>query len=184
MQHLTFKRLLPTASQPELVAFHQIFEYTYIETFHSYYTPEDLAAYCAERLSFATFTAELAQPNAYFYGFWQGDVLVGYAKWMVPCTQYLTDDLIQRYTKPFLLDRFYLTKAVQGSGLADVAMQFVMSHAEKVHGADFAYLDVWDGNLKAQRFYQKFGFRTLTTVAYHVGNTKDRDYIYGKVLTP
>jgi ribosomal protein S18 acetylase RimI-like enzyme len=184
MQHLTFKRLLPTASQPELVAFQQVFEQTFVATFGHNYSQADLDTYRQQRLSLSALTTELLDPTANFYGFWLADALVGYAKWQVPCQKHLTPALAQRYPKAFYLERFYFLEQAQGTGVAAVALPFALSHAKYTHQATFAYLTVWEHNLKAQHFYQNFGFRTLATVGYPVGDTVDREYLYGKNLTP
>ena len=68
--------------------------------------------------------------------------------------------------------------------MAAVALQFALSHAKYQHQAAFAYLTVWEHNLRAQRFYQTHGFLTLGTIGFPVGDAVDREYLYGKVLTP
>lgn len=180
MRHLTFTPLLGNASEAELQNFQVLFESTFVETFGANYSSEDLQSYCQERLSLQQLKAELAEPHNYFYSVQVDKQPVGYCKWTVPCTRYLDPSLVQRYKKPFFLERFYFYKSAQGSGVAAVAMQFALSHAKAVHLADFIYLSVWEHNHRAQHFYQNFGFRTIGAIRYIVGATEDHEYLYGR----
>jgi ribosomal protein S18 acetylase RimI-like enzyme len=151
---------------------------TFLQTFGHNYPPEDLAAYVNTRLTVPALAAELSDPTATFYGVFMDDAMAGYMKWLSPCRRYLSEETA--YQHPLLLERFYFLPDYQGVGLAPVALQFVLSQAKYQHQADFVYLSVWENNIRAQRFYQNFGFRPFGTTTYPVGTVIDREYLYGR----
>jgi diamine N-acetyltransferase len=80
------------------------------------------------------------------------------------------------------LERFYFLNTFHGKGLAQVAMQFVISLAKIHQGANLIYFTVWENNRKARRFYEKSGFTIIGSTEYHVGQQTDLDYIYWLAL--
>jgi ribosomal protein S18 acetylase RimI-like enzyme len=49
-------------------------------------------------------------------------------------------------------------------------------------GAKTLYLSVWENNHRAQRFYQRYGFKHLGEHKFMVGNSADRDFIWRLTL--
>ena len=73
------------------------------------------------------------------------------------------------------LKRFYVVDAFHGKGIAQQMMQFFLDHAIS-QGYDTVFLGVWEHNLKAQKFYRKYGFvKTSHTHDFPIGNTPQTD---------
>src|SRR5690606_21935506 len=105
----------------------------------------------------------------------------GYLKWIHPTDKYLEHVNVD-WKAPFLLERLYFLPSHCGQGLGSVALAFVESYARHQAGADVLYLSVWDRNYRAQRFYQKHGFRTLGSFRYPVGKELDHELLRFKKL--
>ncbi len=73
-------------------------------------------------------------------------------------------------------------KDSQGSGLAHLAMQELITWVNANTQCDTIHLTVFVENHRAQKFYQKYGFIYAGDTIYHVGNTKDHELIYLKAL--
>jgi GNAT superfamily N-acetyltransferase len=80
------------------------------------------------------------------------------------------------FVKPLEVARFYLDRALHGSGAALELMRSVLSHAASV-GHDGVWLQVWEKNPRAIRFYEKAGFIDAGGATYRVGLQVDRDRV-------
>lgn len=47
---------------------------------------------------------------------------------------------------------------------------------------DWAWLGVWEGNVKAQGFYRKYGFEKFSEHSFKVGDKVDTDWLMRKAL--
>lgn len=184
MDEISFQRVSLESSEDTINQLQHFVETTFVDTFGHNYPPQDLEDYRVERLSLSAVKKELAEPGTFFYLVNMGTngehLPTGYIKFIVPSTKHLKQPV--RYQKPFYLERFYFLEQFQGLGIAQVALQFVISAAKYTHQCDFLYLTVWEHNHRAQRFYQHFGLRTMHSIHYIVGQTKDHEYVYGMHL--
>jgi ribosomal protein S18 acetylase RimI-like enzyme len=147
---------------------------TFTETFGHLYTPENLAAFLlnhsvenwAEELSDPDFTVRIAE---------QDGGAVGFAK-VGPL------GLPFEVTGPTAeLRQFYVLKPWQGTGVAQALMDWVMGEARR-RGAAQLYLSVFTDNVRAQRFYARYGFERVGTYAFMVGTHADEDIIMRAAL--
>jgi ribosomal protein S18 acetylase RimI-like enzyme len=69
--------------------------------------------------------------------------------------------------------RLYVHPDYQGKGLAQQMMQRMLERAAN----HTLYLSVYHENLRAQRFYQRYGFRKVGEYDYFVGDHIDREWI-------
>ena len=69
--------------------------------------------------------------------------------------------------------RLYVHPDYQGAGLAQQMMQRMLESAAN----QTLYLSVYHENLRAQRFYQRHGFRKIGEYDYFVGDHIDREWI-------
>lgn len=154
--------------------------FTFCDTFR-HYSEDDLNEYLKSSLSVEALRPKLNDSrNGYYFVNLNGHS-TGYLKWISPSTQYL-EDLQVSYDRALQLERFYFLPEYCGKGLAAIALAFVESYARYQAGADLLYLSVWEKNFRAQRFYQKHGFRSLSSFQYPVGDVVDLEFLYGKRL--
>ncbi len=81
------------------------------------------------------------------------------------------------------LKRLYVNAAYHGKGVAQKMMQFYLDHAVS-QGYDVGFLGVWEHNMRAQRFYHKYGFKASShTHDFPIGNTPQTDIYMWKNLS-
>lgn len=178
--NLAFESLDERCDSEAVQALSQMAILTFTDTFR-HYNQADIEHYIENSLSVKALSDELADRNNRFYFLRLNDVRVGFLKWIWPTQVYLEHATVEA-DNPFLLQRFYFLPDYCGRGLANIALEFVTTFAKYEARADFLYLSVWEKNYRAQRFYQKHGFRTLGSFDYPVGEEIDREFLYGKHL--
>jgi len=67
-------------------------------------------------------------------------------------------------------------KPWQGTGVARDLMDWAIAEA-RARGAEQLFLSVFVDNLRAQRFYARYGFVPVGTYAFMVGSHADEDII-------
>lgn len=177
---ITFQPIVSPPSDADLQALSDMARLTFADTFR-HYTEADLNSYLDSALSPSALARDMTEPRTRYTFVMLNDQRVGYLKWISKSTQYL-----QYLTSPprnsFLLERFYFLPEFCGRGLAAMALAYVESFAKYEAKADYLHLSVWEKNYRAQRFYQKHGYRTLTSFEYPVGSIVDQEFLYGKSL--
>ena len=78
------------------------------------------------------------------------------------------------FVKPLEVARFYVDRALHGLGAAQGLMAAVLDHAAAA-GHDGVWLQVWEQNPRAIRFYAKAGFIDAGEATYRIGKQVDRD---------
>ncbi len=78
------------------------------------------------------------------------------------------------FAKPLEVARFYVDQSLHGRGAAQFLMSAVLSHAATA-GHDGVWLQVWEQNPRAIRFYAKEGFQDVGGASYRIGEQVDRD---------
>lgn len=92
-----------------------------------------------------------------------------------PCVEHIPqDDRIE-------VQRVYADPNVQGRGVAHKLMQAAMEIAKK-EGYKHAWLGVWEDNVRATRFYEKFGFQKVGEHDFWLGQERQTDYIFACAL--
>jgi ribosomal protein S18 acetylase RimI-like enzyme len=76
------------------------------------------------------------------------------------------------------LRRLYVRGDYQGRGIGTALMKAALDHP-RLKGARDIYLDVWERNHGAQRFYERFGFEAIGARDFTVasGAAMDRDVV-------
>lgn len=154
---------------------------TFFDTFVGTCSEEDMDLFLRESFAPAKVEKELQQPGSYFFllSCAEGEVL-GYAR--------LFDDpdigetLPEEYrTGAIELVRFYLKRKAFGTGAAQLLMEHCLNESRQL-GCTRIYLGVWEKNLRAQRFYEKCGFRKFAEKIFMVGNDVQIDWYFGREL--
>ena len=69
-----------------------------------------------------------------------------------------------------------MLKPWHGAGLAVEMMDWVLAEARR-RGAEAIYLSVFTDNVRAQRFYARYGFEAVGRYDFMVGTHADEDII-------
>ncbi|HYD14218.1 MAG TPA: GNAT family N-acetyltransferase [Allosphingosinicella sp.] len=165
MSDFTFRNA--TAADAPLLS--RIGAESFTETFGHLYTPENLAAFLTNH-SVENWERELADPLYTIRLVEQDGEAVAFAKLGPPGLPF-------EVTGPTAeLRQFYVLKPWQGAGVAQTLMDWVMAEA-RARGAEQLFLSVFVDNIRAQRFYARYGFEQVGTYAFMVGSHADEDLI-------
>jgi ribosomal protein S18 acetylase RimI-like enzyme len=130
---------------------------------------DDLDEFLAFTYTEANFKRELQMPQSdYFLLEVDGDT-VGYA-WLAVGE---TPDCVQG-VDPVQLVRFYIRSRWQGKGAGRVMMKYCQEYARSM-GYRTMYLSVWKHNLRAQLFYEGWGFQPVGEHIFQIGRDPQVD---------
>jgi ribosomal protein S18 acetylase RimI-like enzyme len=150
---------------------------TFAETFGADNQPHDLQAHLEAAYGVAQQGRELADPAVTTLLAHQGERLVAYAQ-------------VRRNEAPpacvdqpatIELQRFYVDRAVHGTGVATALMSAVQQVAGNA-GARHIWLGVWERNARAIAFYTKVGFRDVGSTFFNVGTDRQTDRVLMAVV--
>ncbi|MEO8479505.1 MAG: GNAT family N-acetyltransferase [Gemmatimonadota bacterium] len=160
---------LGTAADAELL--YRMGHRTFLHTFGPPNDPADVQAYMATTYSVPVQCAELADPSVTFLIAAEHETPVGYAK----LVQGRSGDGVIG-TNPLEVQRFYADVPFIGAGVGSVMMPEVIAHADR-GGHDTLWLAVWEHNPKAQRFYERHGFRVVGRQDFQLGRDLQQDLV-------
>ncbi len=83
--------------------------------------------------------------------------------------------------RPIEIVRFYTRQRWYGRGAAALLMDAACAHAV-AGGHDAVWLQVWEHNARARRFYEKHGFRPAGTKPFLFGTEWEDDIVYARPL--
>ncbi len=138
--------------------------------------PEDMAAYMAEAFSEEAVATELADPKNIFLLAEIGGEVAGYVK--------LTIGAIENgitAERPIELNRLYSHQRFLGKGVGQALMDECFAAAREL-GCDVMWLGVWEYNPRAQRFYEKNGFRVVGSHVFQLGSDPQTDLLMQKEI--
>jgi ribosomal protein S18 acetylase RimI-like enzyme len=144
---------------------------TFIATFGHLYSKENADAFLEKVFSIKGVTQDYETPGMAYLLAKNDTGLVGYCKigpYSMPHpTQGKAEELYQLYVR----------EDVKGTGVAAHLMEWAVSTFRARQVAEI-YLSVWSENFRAQRFYQRYGFKKVGAWDFMVGTQADLDYIY------
>lgn len=147
----------------------------WVETFaHVNYPPADLAAYLDKSFGAAVQRAEIADADTRYRLAFDDDGLAGF------CMMGALGMPVEE-AGALELHRLYVHDRAKGQGVADALMDDCIAWARD-RGAPSLYLSVWENNVRAQRFYRRYGFADYSEWDFMVGDTADRDLIWRLAL--
>ena len=151
---------------------------TFYDTFAGTCTEEDMQGFLQQYFSEEAMAKEIANENDLcFFAEIEG-VPVGYLRFM---EDYKSFPLMQQW-KALELKRIYVVKEYQGKGVAQKLMDFILDYAT-ANQYEVVWLGVWEHNLRAHKFYEKYGFvNSGHTHGFPIGNTPQTDYWFWKFL--
>jgi len=142
---------------------------TFVETFGTLYSPENLATFL-ENHSPESWRGELADPRFSVRLAEAGGEAVGYAKvgpFAFP---------VEAAGPAVELRQIYVLAPWQGAGIAAALMDWAFDEARR-RGAEELYLSVFVDNHRARKFYDRYGFEYVGDYEFMVGDQADHDMI-------
>lgn len=136
----------------------------------------DLASYIEQEFTVAKLAAQLAEENSFFLLAEQAGQAIGYAKMEVNQSMPGLD-----LKNPIKLRRLYCKQQFVGLGVGASLMERCVLEAHK-RQHDGIYLTVWEHNLQAQRFYQKWSYEPCGMLDIVLGTAALRDVVMQKHL--
>ena len=149
---------------------------TFVQTFATDNTPEDMAAYLAASFNLAQQTAELADPESTFLLAEVGGLAAGYAKLHAGQAAEGVEG-----AKPVELVRLYVSHEWLGRGVGEALMRACVDEARQA-GHDAMWLGVWERNGRAQAFYRKWHFRAVGEHVFQLGSDPQRDILMERAV--
>lgn len=172
-------RPLAVTEGPLLAAFA---ERLFMETYAATHRAADLAAYVADVFTPARQAAELAEPGVVaLLAEDAAGAPAGYALLRVAAPPADLAPAAGGDGTAAEIARFYVDRAHHGRGVARALMAACVAEAAR-RGARALWLQVWDGNARAIRFYEREGFRHAGLRTFVIGESVDRDHLMTRSL--
>jgi diamine N-acetyltransferase len=149
---------------------------TFWDAFHDHpkNAPHDLEAYMQEAFSVEHIRSELEDAESVLLVGEMNGELAGYAKLIFESTE---PDIIAEW--PVELSRLYSHQKFLGRGVGQALMDACFARAKET-GRDVIWLGVWEYNPRAQRFYEKNGFRLVGKHTFLLGSDPQTDLLMQK----
>ena len=143
---------------------------------HPKNAPHDLADYMRKAFSFEQIERELNDPKSSFQLAEIEGELAGYSK-------LIFDNIEPGITaeRPVELNRLYSHQSFLGQGVGQMLINKCFETAAE-KGSDVMWLGVWEYNPRAQRFYEKNGFRVVGQHLFLLGTDPQTDLLMQKEM--
>lgn len=159
------------ATISNLNSIQEISKITFVETFSSVNTAENMTDYIRENFNSEQIASEINNPDSAFYLAVLEDETIGYLKLNFgnAQTEIVTDKAIE-------IHRIYVLQAFHGKKIGQLLLDeaIKIAHHNKV---DYIWLGVWEENHKALRFYTKNGFVAFDKHLFILGNDTQTDLL-------
>lgn len=144
---------------------------TFYDTFTGTCTEADMQGFLDQYYSTEQLGTELMDEETFFFFAEVDGVPVAYFQFK---EEYKNFAEIKKW-KALELKRIYVLTAYHGTGIAQKLMDFILNFAmEKKY--EVLWLGVWEHNVRAQKFYAKYGFiNSGYTHDFPIGNTPQTD---------
>lgn len=141
------------------------------DTFTDHNTPENLEAFLERDYNIDSFRKEFAEPGSQYYFISDNDRPAGYLRLR---KNKEVDHLLG--TNTIEIHRLYVDPEWHGKKVGDQLMQFSIDFAAK-NNHEWIWLGVWEGNPRAQRFYEKWRFERFSEHDFFMGEEKQTDWL-------
>lgn len=172
MEKISISRVTPD----EITALQDISIQTFVDTFASHNTEEDMKQYLEKSFSLQQLTTELNTTGAEFYFAWLAEQVIGYIKINTGKAQTeLQDD------HALEIERIYVLQAYHGKQVGQLLYESAIRIARE-RALEYVWLGVWEKNARALRFYEKNGFIPFDKHIFKLGNDVQTDIMVKKPL--
>ena len=144
---------------------------TFYEAYFAQDDSNDLADYILKSFSLEQIESEVADENSTFFIAEADECAVGYAKLREnsPADCLKGENTIE-------IQRIYILEKMKGKSVGDALMQRCFKSArEKKY--ESIWLGVWERNLRAQKFYAKYGFKKRGELHFPYGESVGINYV-------
>ncbi|MEE9361811.1 MAG: GNAT family N-acetyltransferase [Cellulophaga sp.] len=144
---------------------------TFIDAFEEDNEPEDFKNYIDLAFDKERVLEELKNEHSYFYFVYKELDLVGYFKLNAEDAQSDVKD-----SSAMELERIYVLQEFQGLKIG----QWMLDEVKEIvleKGKKYIWLGVWEKNLSAIKFYQKYNFFKFGEHPYYIGKDKQTDWL-------
>lgn len=169
---ITIRYVTPVDAQ----ALSEIATKTFYDTFAKDNTAEDMESYIKESFNLEEMAKEIIDPNLITLLVESNSQVIGYAQ----LRRGEAPDCVE-IKNAIELARIYVSHDFIGSGVGAKLMQRCLDEA-KSQGHPVIYLGVWEHNMRAHLFYQKWGFQKVGEHPFKLGNDLQTDWIMAKSL--
>lgn len=151
---------------------------SFFDTFNGTCTEEDMQDFLEKYFNERTLGEEVSNPeNFYFFAEADGTP-VGFLQFM---EDYSGFPLMKKW-KALELKRIYVLTGYHKKGIAQELMDYLLAYAMGKK-YEVIWLGVWEHNMRAQKFYEKYGFvNSGYTHDFPIGNTPQTDIWLWKFL--
>ena len=144
---------------------------TFMETYGEMNTPENMEAYLQSQFSDERIKEEMESRHSRFFLAYLDEIPVAFTK--------VRDDRKAKkleQLKALEIQRIYVLQEYQGFSLGKAMLDMIKDLARK-EGYQTIWLQVWQKNSKAIRFYQKAGFMVFETASFLLGSSNQQDFL-------
>ena len=147
----------------------QIGRHTFEETFAESNSAENMAIYLEEAYAYEKISAELNDPNSFFYFAMMDQDVIGYLKLNmgVSQTELKDNDALE-------IERIYILKDFHGKKVGQLLFDKAIAIA-KAQQVTYVWLGVWEKNKRALQFYSKNGFVEFDQHVFVLGDEAQTD---------
>lgn len=156
----------------------EIAKQSFYDTFTGTCTEEDMQGFLVDCFDEAPLSKEISNENDFCYFAKVDGAAVGFIRFM---EDYSSFPEVQQW-KALELKRIYILKEYHSLGIAQRLMDFYIDYAVREQ-YKVLWLGVWEHNLRAQRFYEKYGFvNSGHTHDFPIGSTPQTDFWFWKFI--
>lgn len=162
----------------DAAALAEISRQTFYNTFTGTCTEDDMQSFLEQYFNVAQVQTELTNADDYYFFAEVDGRPVGYIRFM---EDYNNWELVKKW-KALELKRLYVIQQYHGKGIAQQLMDFFILFAQQ-NKYQLLWLGVWEHNVRAQKFYEKYGFAdSCHRHDFPIGDTAQTDKWLWKFL--
>jgi GNAT superfamily N-acetyltransferase len=150
---------------------------TFRETFAADNTPEDMAAYTAEAFTVGRIAAEIGETRSVFLVAEASQEAVGFARLAPEAPPACVTG-----PSPIRLVKLYVSADAIGSGVGAALVRASFEWASN-SGHRTLWLGVWEHNLRARAFYERWGFAPVGFETFRLGSDDQNDVLMQLILS-
>jgi diamine N-acetyltransferase len=151
---------------------------TFYDTFTGTCTEADMQGFLQKYYNENVLLQELENDLNFVFFIELDKAVVGYLHFK---EAYDSLEEVKKY-KALELKRLYVLNTHHGKGIAQMLMDYYLNFAIE-NDFELVWLGVWEHNIRAQKFYEKYGFvNSGFTHDFPIGNTPQTDFWFWKFL--